>query len=105
MAKVAVAARTADFRAHHAVAVVVQIADMVRVHRAVEAGPAGAGIKLCLLVEQGQLAQLALVGAGCLVVQQSAAEWRLGALVEENAAFLRGQFGSPGLLLRLVQWW
>ena len=71
-------------------AAVVQFTDVLRIEGFVKAGPAGAGFELGAGGEQWQVAQFAVVGAVVLVIQQAAAKWGLGALVEQDAAFFFG---------------
>ena len=103
MAKVAVATRAADFYPDHAVAGVTQLTDVGVVKGFVEAGPTGAGLELAGGVEQRQVAELAVVDAVFLVIQQAATEGGLGALVKQDAALFFAQVSGVLLLFRIAQ--
>jgi hypothetical protein len=86
VALVAVAAGAARLDAHHAVADVLDRLDVRLVERRVEARPAGAALELGLVAEQRQAALAAAVDARRLLAEQAAAERRLGAVVQQDAA-------------------
>ncbi len=60
---------------------------MIFVKGRMERRPAGARFELVLRGKERQPAEAAGVGAVLFVVEQSSAEWRFGALVEQNAVF------------------
>ena len=86
MALVRAAAGADDLVADHAVAAVADSGEMPVGERLGEAWPAGAAFELGAAVEQRQAAQLAGEDAGALLVEEDAAERRLGAMVEEDVA-------------------
>jgi len=63
----------------------------------VEAGPAGTRMELGAAVEQGQGAQVADIGALVLILVELAAERRLGAVIEQDAARFRIEMGGQAL--------
>lgn len=71
----------ADLDPPHAVGVVFDVCQVVFVERPVERRPARTGFEFVARAEQRQPAQTARVGAFHLVVEQRAAEGRLGAVV------------------------
>jgi hypothetical protein len=93
MAQMAAAARAYDFGADHAVAGIAHLADMGPIVGFEEAGPAGAGIELGAGAEQRQPAQPAAVDALALVVEEHAAERRIGAVLQQHPAFVGRQAG------------
>src|SRR5215510_12917320 len=90
----AVAAATADLDPLHAIGAVAQIRDVVDVERLVERRPAGARLELRRGAKERKPAEPAGIHAGFLVVQQAAAEWGLGPMIEEDPPLLGGQ--APG---------
>ena len=94
VAEVAAAAGAGDFRALHPVTGVTDAVNVGLVERREEAGPAGAGVELGVGAEQRQPAQPAAIDAAALVVEEHAAERRLGAVVQQHALFLVAQGGD-----------
>ncbi len=103
MTQMTVAARAADLDADHAVALVADFTHMLGIKGGEETRPAGTGIKLVVGLEQRQRAQSTLVRAILLVVEQTAAERALGAVIEQHAAFLGRKSGSQAFALGAVQ--
>src|SRR5579863_6904182 len=104
MALVAVAACAAGLDAHHAVARIADGADVRLVDRRVETWPAGAALELRLGAEQRQAAEPAAIDAIRLVVEQAAAEGRLGAVMQEDVALLGRQVRFEAPLLFGRRW-
>src|SRR6185369_7093877 len=88
MALVRAAAGADDFRSDHAVAGVANVFQMVGAERLRETRPAGAAFKLGAAVEQREAAQPAGEDSGPLLVEEDAAERRLGAMFEKDVFFL-----------------
>src|SRR5437899_3054581 len=101
--EVPVAATAPDLDALHPVRAVVQGGEVLRIERLVERRPAGPGLELRARPEQRQAAEPAGVHAGLFVVQQAAAKWRLGAVIEQHAALLGGEVPREALALRRRQ--
>src|SRR5690242_8853062 len=99
VAEVAAAARADLLGAHHAVAGVADIADVRLVVRPEEARPARARIELAVGAEQRQSAEAAGIDAGLLVVEEHAAERRLGTVLEQHAMLVGAQPGGDRLAL------
>ena len=87
VAEVAAASLAADFDAGHAVTDIPNLGDVSRVERGEETRPAGAGFELGVGLEQRQRAESADVVAARFILEQAAAEWRLGALKQNHFAF------------------
>src|SRR2546423_3666693 len=99
MALVRSAARADDFRADHAVAGVADSFEMTLGKRRGEARPAGAALELGAAVKQGEAAQAAGEDARALLVEEDAAEGRLGAMFEQDVLFLIVEIGHEALKL------
>src|SRR6185437_2257507 len=99
VALVAAAARAGRLDAHHAVGDVLDPLHMRLVEGRPEGGPAGAALELGAVLEQRQAAEPAAVDAGVLLVEQPAAERRLGAVVQEDVGLLAGQRRLQALAL------
>uniref|UniRef100_A0A0N4Z7G3 PE-PGRS family protein n=1 Tax=Parastrongyloides trichosuri TaxID=131310 RepID=A0A0N4Z7G3_PARTI len=93
VALMAVAAGAACLDAHHAVAVVAHGANMGRIDRLGEAGPAGAAFELGSRPEQRQAAFATAEHPCPLFTQQGPAERRLGAVRQKHALLFRQQVG------------
>lgn len=85
VALVAAASRAANLGAAHAVAVVVDVAEVFLIERRVERRPARAGIKFVFRSKQRQTAKPTRIRAVRFVVEQGPAKRRLGAVVEQDA--------------------
>src|SRR2546425_13209153 len=93
--EVTVAAPATDLDALHAVRAVAQEREVVGVERLVERRPAGARLELGRRPEERQSAQPTAVHALRLVVQEAAAERRLGAVGEQDPAAPGGEAPRP----------
>lgn len=102
MTQVSIAAAAADFSAHHPVAVVLNVMDMVWVECFEEARPAGAGLELSDGVKQRQPAKATNVNAFRFVMQQRPAERSFGGTLEQDAAFVRTQVPGKSLALERI---
>ncbi len=91
MAKMARATLAADLDPPHAVAAILDMADMVSVEGLGEAGPARAGLELCARSEQRQPAEAAGIDAILLIVQKETAEGSFRAVLQQHPAFFRRQ--------------
>src|SRR6185437_1460561 len=100
VALVAAAARAGRLDAHHAVGDVLDPLHMRLVEGGPERRPAGAALELGAVLEQRQAAKPATVDAGVLLVEQPAAERRLGAVMQEDIGLLARQAGLQPLALR-----
>ena len=97
---VAVAACAPGFDAAHAVGIVFDGDDVLRVDRRSEARPAGAAVELCVLTKERQTAQAAAIDARFLLIQKATAERGFGAVVKKHAAFVfvEARFKARALL-------
>src|SRR5438309_4612481 len=77
-----------DFRPAHAVARIADVFKVLLGERLSEARPSGAALELGPAVEQREPAQAAGENAGPLFVEEDAAEWRFGAMLEQNVPLL-----------------
>ena len=68
-----------------------------------ERWPAGAALKLGLILEKRQAAEAATVDALLFLPQKAAAERCLGAVAQQNVGFLAGEGGLQGLAFRIVR--
>jgi hypothetical protein len=91
VSQVAIAAFAPNLGAHHSVADILNVADMIRIEGFEKARPSGAGFELGAGSKQGQATKAATVHAILLVVEQAAAKGRLGPMVEQNPAFFGAQ--------------
>ena len=74
---------------------------MIRGEGLGEARPAGAAFELGAAVEQRQAAQPAGVDARALLIEEDAAERRLGAVFQQDAPLLLAEVGDQRLELLL----
>jgi hypothetical protein len=98
VAEVPVAAGAEDLGAHHAVAVVGVLDDVLLRHGLEVAGPAGARVELGVAAEERQAAAGAGVEAVLVVVVEQAAEGGLGARPAHDLVGLVAELGLPLLV-------
>src|SRR5258707_4630553 len=106
VARVALAARAKNLRAVHAVTAVGVGDDVLGGNRLEETRPAGAGIEFGFRGEQRQSAADAIINAGLVVVVESAAKSRFGALGAGNFILIGRQLLLPlGIGLDYLRAW
>src|SRR5438105_1709196 len=93
MSLVAAAARAANLGAPRAEAVINDQRQVFFGERRCEARPAGAAVEFVVRREQREPTQLAAIDAWFLVVEQDAAEWLLGAVVQQHISLFSRQRG------------
>src|SRR3954463_238420 len=99
MPQMALTAGAADLGADHAVAGIPHKPDVPPIKRVEEARPPGSGVELRSGAEQQQPTQAADVGAGRSRLVEHAAEWSLGAVLQNDLPLLLGQMGGKSLNL------
>jgi hypothetical protein len=95
------AALAQNLRAHHAEAAVRAELDVLRHRGLKEAGPAGAGVELCVRAEQLRPAPGAAIDAVVLDVPVGAREGSLGAVAAQNLVLRRREPLAPLLLAQV----
>jgi len=88
MSLMAAASRAAYLDPPHAVAVVLDILQVILIKRPVKRWPACAGVEFVTRAEQRQTAQTARVGPVLLIIEECSAESGLRTVVEQYAVFL-----------------
>src|ERR1039457_2301992 len=101
MAEVASAAGTGDLGAHHAVAAVFDLLDVLPVQGIGEAGPAASGVELGIGGEELEAAGGAEIDAGGAGFGVLSGEWPLGTLLAQDAVLLGSERTAP-LFVRLA---
>src|SRR5688572_22446606 len=104
VAQVAAAARTHDLVADHAMAGIAHRAHVRCIERREETRPAGARVELGAGAEQRQPAEPAGVDAIEFVVEEHTAERGLGAVFEQDAAFVGAESGAEFATLCIARW-